>query len=74
MSFIGQTEEQIDMYKNYCKNVVNMESLEQLGHGGMLIGDGGGFVPFTHSEFINKIKTDDEFAKLWNVTNEQEKK
>ena len=54
-----------DAYKNYCKNVVNMEPIKQLGHGGMIIGEGGGFVPFTQSEFINKIKTDYEFAKKW---------
>ena len=54
-----------DAYKNYCKNVVNMDPIKQLSHGGMIIGEGGGFVPFTQEEFINKIKTDEEFAKKW---------
>lgn len=54
-----------DAFTNYCKNVVNMTPIKQLGHGDMIIGEGGGFVPFTQEEFINKIKTDDEFAKKW---------
>lgn len=54
-----------DAYKNYCKNVVNMDPIKQLGHGDMIIGEGGGFVPFAQEEFINKIKKDDEFADKW---------
>lgn len=38
-----------DAYKNYCKNVWRLSNLELL----------------TQEEFINKIKTDDEFAKKW---------
>jgi thymidylate synthase len=38
-----------DAYKNYCKYVWRLTNLELL----------------TQEEFINKIKTDDEFAKKW---------
>jgi thymidylate synthase len=38
-----------DAYKNYCKNVWRLSNLELL----------------TQEEFINKIKTDDEFVKKW---------
>jgi len=47
-----------DVYKNYCnKMVVNKRiSITDIG----LLG-----FPSTQEEFINKIKTDDEFAKKW---------
>jgi thymidylate synthase len=54
-----------DCYSNYLKNVVNMDPIQQLPHGDMIIGEGGGFVPFTMEVFINTIRTNNVFAKKW---------
>lgn len=54
-----------DAYKNYTKKVLNMTSIEQLGYGGYIIGNDGGFLPFSLEEFIYKIKEDKGFAKQW---------
>ena len=54
-----------DCYSNYLKKVVNMDPIQQLPHGDMIIGEGGGFVPFTMEVFINTIRTNNVFAKKW---------
>jgi len=43
-----------DAYKRYCGNWKPIKE-----------DCGGGLTPYTQEEFINKIKTDDEFAKKW---------
>jgi thymidylate synthase len=48
-----------DAYKNYKTEVVNRNLWP------LLIIDSGKPRPYTQEEFINKIKTDDEFAKKW---------
>ena len=48
-----------DAYKNYKTEVVNRNLWP------FLIIDSGKPRPYTQEEFINKIKTDDEFAKEW---------
>ena len=54
-----------DCYSNYLKKVVNMDPIQQLPHGDMIIGEGGGFVPFTMEVFINTIRTNNVFAEKW---------
>ena len=58
-----------DAYKNYL-NVVMFEKPDYLhekyGHLNMSVKkEGDKYLPFTQEEFINKIKTDDNFAKVW---------
>ena len=48
-----------DAYKNYCKNI-NLPPTRTLPLGTKVIP-----TLYTQEEFINKIKTDDEFAKKW---------
>ena len=53
-----------DAYKNYCKSHTSPPS----NPGGPLLSDNLISVrpiQYTQEEFINKIKTDDEFAKKW---------
>jgi thymidylate synthase len=45
-----------DAYKNYCKWYDSQDEAEKVYEGAVLP---------TQEEFINKIKTDDEFAKQW---------
>jgi len=45
-----------DAYKNYCKWFESQSELEKTYYGAIFP---------TQEEFINKIKTDDEFAKKW---------
>jgi thymidylate synthase len=45
-----------DAYKNYCKSFENQSLVEQYSFD---------TDPMTQEMFINKIKTDDEFAKKW---------
>jgi len=54
-----------DAYKNYLKHYDNLDPMELLAFGSIMIGASKPFIPFTLEEFINKIKTDDEFAKKW---------
>jgi thymidylate synthase len=57
-----------DAYKNYDKN---MSTPKDLGTANQYIIDGWvnqtsrGWIKYTQEEFINKIKTDDEFAERW---------
>ena len=48
-----------DAYKNYLSKI-NLPSIKELPLGTKVIP-----TPYTKEEFINKIKTDDEFAKKW---------
>jgi len=48
-----------DAYKNYKTEVVNLNLWP------FLVTDSGKPRPYTQEEFINKIKSDDEFAKKW---------
>jgi thymidylate synthase len=48
-----------DVYKNYCENI-NLPPTRTLPLGTKVIP-----TLYTQEEFINKIKTDDEFAKKW---------
>ncbi len=56
---MNTTDKEIDLigdaYKNYCK-----QNDEILGRSDLWT--------LTKQEFINKIKTDDEFAKKWGIT------
>jgi thymidylate synthase len=45
-----------DAYKNYCKWFESQSELEKTYYGAIFP---------TQEEFINKIKTDNEFAKTW---------
>jgi len=63
-----------DVYKNYLNKAKNYTTEDLLyntlsGVGdvveGMLSAHTRDFIPYTQEEFINKIKTDDEFAKKW---------
>jgi thymidylate synthase len=54
-----------DAYKNYLKHFDELDPMESLYSGSIMIGASKPFIPFTQEEFINKIKTDDEFAKKW---------
>jgi thymidylate synthase len=47
-----------DAYKNYLKNV-DLQDIESRKY------EDGELTAYTQEEFINKIKTDDEFAKKW---------
>ena len=49
-----------DAYKNYCKTKV-----EKTSNGEIHSSTAGHYGFVTQEEFINKIKTDDEFAKKW---------
>jgi thymidylate synthase len=58
-----------DAYKNYL-NVVMYEKPDYLhekyGHLSLSVKrEGDNYIPYTQEEFINKIKTDDKFAKMW---------
>ena len=58
-----------DAYKNYL-NVVMYEKPDYLhekyGHLSLSVKrEGDNYIPYTQEEFINKIKTDDKFAKVW---------
>ncbi len=58
-----------DAYKNYL-NVVMYEKPnylhEKYGHLSLSVKrEGDNYIPYTQEEFINKIKTDDKFAKMW---------
>jgi hypothetical protein len=60
-----------DAYENYW-NVVMYENPdyihEKYGHLGMSVKkEGDNYLPFTQEEFTNKIKTDTEFAKKWEI-------
>jgi hypothetical protein len=46
-----------DAYKNHILNLSSVEIHDVLQHDNLI----------TQEEFINKIKTDDEFAKKWGV-------
>jgi len=63
-----------DAYKNYLNKAKNYTTEDLFynklsGVGdvieGMLSAHTRDFIPYTQEEFINKIKTDDEFAKKW---------
>ena len=57
-----------DAYKNYCKNFENIigDEFKNLGIENSINLDWvKSTPPLTQEEFINKIKTDDEFAKKW---------
>jgi hypothetical protein len=47
-----------DAYKNHILNLSSVEIHDVLQHDNLI----------TQEEFINKIKTDDEFAKKWGLT------
>jgi len=51
-----------DAYKNYKSSNPDI-----LANDEMLKTEKGTYKFFTHEEFINKIKTDDEFAKKWGL-------
>jgi thymidylate synthase len=58
-----------DAYKNYL-NVVMYEKPDYLHekYGHLILSvkrEGDNYIPYTQEEFINKIKTDDKFAKVW---------
>jgi thymidylate synthase len=57
-----------DAYKNYCKNFENIvgDEFKNLGIENSINLDWAKSTPpLSKEEFINKIKTDDEFAKKW---------
>jgi len=55
-----------DAYKRYCKNSEGFSTSEQVEYGECTYGASGmSFRPFSIEGFINKIKTNDEFAKKW---------
>ena len=54
-----------DAYKNYLKHFDEIDPIEKMSSGSIMIGASKPYIPFTQEEFINKIKTDDEFAKKW---------
>ncbi len=60
-----------EAYNNYW-DVVMYEKPDYLHEKYGLLGmsvkkEGDTYLPFTQEEFINKIKTDDEFAKMWEI-------
>ena len=56
----SQTGLSFDAYKNY-----KLTNPDVLADDEMLKTENGTYKFFTQEEFINKIKTDDEFAKKW---------
>jgi len=54
-----------DSYKNYLKHFDEIDPIEKMSSGSIMIGATKPYIPFTQEEFINKIKTDDVFAKKW---------
>ena len=58
-----------DAYKNYCKEYWNLSFIQdKIEYGSSFYNhdtEDYTFEEFTQEEFINKIKTDDEFAKKW---------
>ena len=58
-----------DCYKNYCKEYWNLSFIQdKIEYGSSFYNhdtEDYTFEEFTQEEFINKIKTDDEFAKKW---------
>jgi hypothetical protein len=60
MGFINKLDKDLidDAYENYGQKIIS-EGYQNL----VVIG-----WPSTQEEFINKIKTDDEFAKRWDIT------
>ena len=54
-----------DAYKNYCKYFENLDPMEKLSSGTILIGSLEPYIPFTKEEFIDRIKNYPEFSKKW---------
>jgi hypothetical protein len=60
-----------DAYKNYLKHYDNLDPMELLASGSIMIGASKPFIPFTLEEFINKCKTDQEFSERWGLKIEE---
>jgi hypothetical protein len=60
MKIESQTGLSFDAYKNYKSSNPDILADDE-----MLKTEKGTYKFFTQEEFINKIKTDDEFAKKW---------
>jgi thymidylate synthase len=54
-----------DAYKRYVKHFENLDPMEKLSSGTILIGSLEPYIPFTKEEFIDRIKNYPEFAKRW---------
>ena len=54
-----------DAYKNYLKHFDEIDPIEKMSSGSIMIGATKPYIPFTQEEFIDRIKNYDEFAKTW---------
>jgi thymidylate synthase len=54
-----------DAYKNYLKHFDEIDPIEKMSSGSIMIGATKPYIPFTQEEFIDRIKNYDEFAKKW---------
>jgi hypothetical protein len=59
----------LDKAKNYTTEDLFYNKLSGVGDviEGILSAHTRDFIPYSQEEFINKIKTDDEFAKKWGL-------
>jgi thymidylate synthase len=54
-----------DAYKNYLKHFDEIDPIEKMSSGSIMIGATKPYIPFTQEEFIDRIKNYDWFAKKW---------
>jgi thymidylate synthase len=54
-----------DAYKNYLKHFDEIDPIEKMSSGSIMIGASKPYIPFTQEEFIDRIKNYDNFAKKW---------
>jgi len=54
-----------DLYENYLKHFDEIDPIEKMSSGSIMIGSMKPFIPFTKEEFIERIKNYDEFNKKW---------
>ena len=54
-----------DLYDNYLKHFDEIDPIEKMSSGSIMIGSMKPFIPFTKEEFIERIKNYDEFNKKW---------
>ena len=54
-----------DAYKNYLKHFDDIDPIEKMSSGSIMIGASKPYIPFTQEEFIDRIKNYDNFAKKW---------
>ena len=54
-----------DLYEKYLKHFDELDPIEKMSSGSIMIGSMKPFIPFTKEEFIERIKNYDEFNKKW---------